>query len=298
MQIHRLLELIYILLHRKSISARELAEQLDVSRRTIYRYIDILGMAGIPIYTSRGKGGGISLLPDTVLNKGVLTDAEQNEILTALQGFASLQISDAHQVLNKLSNIFNKSANNWLEIDFSDWGGANDYFNDFKKAILERLIVSFDYYNAKGEKTFKRVEPVQLWFKSKNWYVRGFCVVKQEMRVYKLARVKNLVVTSEHFAQREQVVTDEADVASEGDKWTAIRLHVDKKMRYRIYDDFEESHIEEMADGSAVVTVTLPEDNWLYGFILSFGEYAQVLEPAHLRTIIRDKAAKISEKYL
>lgn len=268
MQINRLLELVYILLHRKSISAKELAEQLGVSRRTIYRDIDTLGLAGVPVYTEKGKGGGVKLLPD----------------------------SEAKQVLRQLSAMFNKTAKNWLQVDFSDWSGLNDYFNDFKTAILQRRIVEFDYYNSYGDKTFRQVEPIQLWFKSKSWYVRGFCLAKQDARVYKLSRVKNLTITNNHFPQR--ILPDTQEEAAQSYEEVLIKLRIWPEMKYRLFDDFNESDIEEQPDGSFILTVSLPEDNWVHGFVLSFGEYAEVIEPEHLRKTINDKAKKISERYL
>ena len=92
MQINRLFEIVYILFDRKTITARELADHFEVSQRTIYRDIDTLSISGIPIYTTKGKGGGISILPEFVLNKSVLTDAEQNEILSALQSLNALNV--------------------------------------------------------------------------------------------------------------------------------------------------------------------------------------------------------------
>ena len=299
MQINRLFEIIYILLHKKRVSARELAGQFGVSTRTIYRDIDTLSLAGIPVYTEKGKGGGISLLPDFVLNKSILSEQEQNEILAALHGLQSARPSEASQVLGKLSAVFNKTAANWLEVDFSDWSWANTSFDDFKAAILGRRIAEFDYFNRYGEKTFRRIEPVQLWFKSRAWYVRGFCLTKQDMRLYKLSRVKNLVVTDKHFAERD--LLDAPDASAENDGWkqpATIKLRIAPEMAYRAYDEFDEAMMEKQADGSFVVSITWTEDNWTYGFILSFGEYIEVLEPAHMREIIKDKAQKISEKYL
>ncbi|MCL1862373.1 MAG: HTH domain-containing protein [Defluviitaleaceae bacterium] len=154
MQIVRLLEIVYILLHRKIVPARVLAEQLGVSRRTIYRDIETLGMAGIPIYTEKGKGGGVSLLPNSVLNKSVLSEQEQNEILDALHGLSKMNVSETDKVLKKLSMMFNKTATKWLAVDFSDWSNANDYFNQFKTAILEKYVAEFDYYNKLQPKDF------------------------------------------------------------------------------------------------------------------------------------------------
>ena len=295
MQISRLLEMIYILMHGQCIPARELANKLGVSRRTIYRNIDVLSAAGIPVYTEKGKGGGVRFLPNSVLNKSILSEEEQNEILTALHGLSNLNNSEANHVLGKLSSIFNKTAVNWLEVDFSDWSYANNYFNDFKTAILERRIAEFDYYNRSGAKSFRRIEPIQLWFKSHSWYLKGFCLTKQDMRLYKLSRVKNLLVTDEHFSERSfPAIEDSSDVKI----GVTIKLRISPEMKYRVFDEFDEQVVEEQPDGSFIVTVSWEEDSWVYGFILSFGEYVEVLEPEHIRGVIRDKSIKISEKYL
>ncbi len=147
MQIHRLFEMVYILLDKKKITAGELAEHFGVSRRTICRDIDTLSTAGIPVYTEKGKGGGISLLPNFILNKSILSEGEQNEILSALYGLSSIKTDETNLILQKLSTIFSKTATNWMDVDFSGWSHENDFFNDFKTAILERRIIEFDYCN-------------------------------------------------------------------------------------------------------------------------------------------------------
>ena len=291
--------MIYILMHRKNVSAKELAEQLGVSRRTIYRDIDILSVAGIPIYTEKGKGGGIRLLPDSVLNKSILSEQEQNEILTALHGLSNIKSPDTSQVLSRLSTIFNKTVTNWLEVDFSDWSYANHYFNELKAAILEQRIVEFEYYNAYGDKTFRRIEPVQLWFKARSWYVKGFCLVKQGMRMYRLSRMKDLVLTDEYFETRDlsAMQDDETEVAPQRQQGTTIKLRIKGEMEYRIFDDFTEEMAIKQPDGSYIVTISWRLDNWVYGYILSFGEYIEVLEPECLREIIKSKGQKIYEIY-
>jgi len=99
MQSSRLFEIIYLLLNKKSMTAKELAERFDVSTRTIYRDVDVLSLAGIPVYTEKGKNGGISLLPDYVLNKSILSESEQEEILSALQSLSCIGNDDEGQVL-------------------------------------------------------------------------------------------------------------------------------------------------------------------------------------------------------
>ena len=299
MQINRLFEMIYILLHKKRVTAKELAEQFGVSTRTIYRDIDTLSLVGIPVYALKGKNGGISLLPDYVLDKSILSEKEQSEILAALYGFANISPDETDRVLRKLSTFFNKTATNWIEADFSDWSWANNYFNDFKTAILQRRIAEFDYYNRQGEKTFRRIEPMLLWFKSKSWYIRGFCLTKQDMRLYKLSRVKNLVVTGEHFEQRDfaDFNDDAAHEQHEEPAFFTVKLRIAPEMAYRVFDEFGESAVEKQPDGSFIATAIWSEDNWVYGFILSFGEYAEVLEPPHIRETLKNKVKNIYEKY-
>jgi predicted DNA-binding transcriptional regulator YafY len=301
MQMNRLFEIIYILMNKQSATAKELAERFGVSRRTIYRDVDTLSLTGIPIYTEKGKGGGISLLPDFVLNKSILSEQEQNEILSALQSLSNIKTAGADQVLQKLSTIFNKTAANWLEVDFSDWSFANgDAFNDFKTAILERLIVEFDYHSTYGEKTHRRIEPIQIWFKSKAWYIKGFCLTRQDIRLFKLTRVKNLAVTDEHFPERDLITAipnpgpDERQTRD-----VNLKLKIAPEMAYRVYDEFDEDHIERQSDGSFIVSATWLEDElWLYGAILSYGEYIEVLEPEYIRKIMNEKTQKILKKYL
>jgi len=301
MQTTRLFEIIYILLNKKIVTARELAEHFGVSRRTICRDIDTLSVAGIPIYTERGKGGGISLLPDFVLNKSILTEQEQNEILSALHGLSNIKTDDTKQVLQKLSTVFNKTTTNWLEVDYSGWTHENDYFNDFKTAILNRHIAEFEYYNSYGSKTFRRVQPIQLWFKGRYWYLRGFCLIKQGMRLYKLTRIKNLVITGETFSEECLLNPPDDPHLSQCNNQEpsdiTVKLRIEPEKAYRVYDDFYEHMVEKQPDGSFIVTVSWPEDHWLYAFILSFGRYVEVLEPKYLRDIIKNEAKAISKKY-
>jgi len=286
-------------MNKKSVPAREFAERFGVSTRTIYRDVDTLSLAGIPVYTEKGKGGGISLLPDFVLNKSILSEHEQREILAALHGLSNIKTSETSQVLKRLSVVFNKKAVNWMEADFSGWNHLDDFFNDFKVAIIERRIAEFDYYNTHGEKTFRRIEPVQLWFKFRAWYIRGFCLKKQDMRLYKMSRVKNLVITSEHFYERDthSELGDTEQAMPINLLFTTLKLYIAPEMSYRVFDEFDEDAVQQQADGSFIVDVSLPDDNWIMSFILSFGEHIEVLEPEHLRKALRDKAQKIANKY-
>ena len=299
MQSSRLFEIIYILLQKQRVTARELAERFEVSTRTIYRDIDTISFAGIPVYTEKGKGGGISLLPDFVLNKSILSEREQDEILPALQGLSQIQVESADHLLRKLSTVFNKTAAKWLEVDFTDWGFEREHlWKSIKSAILERRIAEFDYHSTYSEKTRRRVEPIQLWFKSKAWYLKAFDLEKMDMRTFKLTRIQDLTVTDELFSERDPVaVTQDRQLPGGHNPVITLRLCISNEMSYRVLDEFYSDIDEQTEEGSYIISMRLPEDNWVYSTILSFGEYIEVLEPPHIRDLIREKARKIAELY-
>lgn len=155
MQINnRLFEIVYILMQKKKITAKELANKFEVSTRTIYRDVEILSGANIPIYATKGKEGGLALLDDYVLNKAILSDEEQNQILFALQGMGKAVGEDKKDILDKLSTLFNKQINDWIKIDFSNWGKnaiQEKRFDMIKTAILNKKLIEFVYYNSNGE---------------------------------------------------------------------------------------------------------------------------------------------------
>lgn len=297
-QTNRLFDIIYILLNQKQTTAKELAERFGVSSRTIYRDVDTLSLSGIPVYTEKGKGGGIGLLPDFVLNKSLLNDREQNEILSALQGLSNIKTDETEQVLQKLYAVFNKTAVSWLEVDFTDWSfQGGEVFNGFKKAILEHRIAEFEYYSTYGEKTRRSVEPIQLWFKSKSWYLKAFCLTRQALRLFKLSRVRDLSVTDKNFSERNLLAESPNSGTEERQKQDiTLVLKIAPEMTYRVLDEFGEA--EKQPDGSFLVTVRWPEDEWVYGYLMSFGEYLEVMEPEHIREIIKNKLLKTAKKYL
>jgi len=296
MQINRLFEIIYILLDKKSVTAGELAQRFEVSTRTIYRDVDILSGSGVPIFMTKGKGGGIRLLDNFVMDRFVLSEQEQQEILSALQGLGAMNYPETEKVLLKLSSIFNKNSKNWIEVDFSGWSGDEEKWNTIKFAILNRKVITFVYYNRYGEKTIRQVMPLQLKFKEKNWYLKAFCMNKQSERTFKLSRIKALQITGEKF---EEIPEDAEDwPGSTGfNNIVTLRLKIDSSQAYRVYDEFEESQVEKEEDGNFIVTVSFMEDEWVYGFILSFGCFAKVLSPPHICGIIEERLIKTLNLY-
>ena len=298
MQINRLFEIVYILINKKSITAKELSEHFEVSQRTIYRDIDTLCECGIPIYTSKGKGGGIGLLDSFILNKSILSEDEQNEILCALKSLQATNYKDNNSVLSKLSNLFGTTNTNWIEIDFSGWNSnSEENFSLLKHAILNTKVVSFDYYSSYGEKTTRSVEPLQLWFKDKNWYLKAFCKLKESYRIFRLSRIKNLFISDETFIRKLPEIQLESRSLEKNHDIVNLKLNINSSQSYRVYDEFDYDQITVNDDNTFTVSASYPQGEWIYSYILSFGPDATVLEPEYVRNIIKGRLNKMINKY-
>ena len=294
MQVNRLFEIIYILLDKKVVTAKELAERFEVSQRTIYRDIETLSTAGIPVYMSKGKGGGISILPEFVLNKAVLTEEEKLEILSSIKAVNAVSFNDSDK---KLNNILGENDTDWMEVDFSNWGNAErekEIFNSLKSAILSKRIVSFDYMSGKGENIKREVYPLKLYFKGQSWYMYGYCKIRDDYRFFKLRRIKDLCISKETFNIKFLKNIMKKDNIYEG-KFIILKMRISSKMAYRVYDEFE--NFQELQDGSFIVEIKYPKGQWIFNYIYSFGEECEVLEPEEIRKEVKDKIKKMLLNY-
>lgn len=298
MQINRLFEIIYILLNNKTVTARQLADKFEVSARTIYRDIETLSSCGIPIYMNKGKGGGISLLDNFVLNKTTLTEKEKSEIMTSLQALKCVDGTTDATALRKLSTFLGRENTDWIEIDFSSWGNQTkeqETFNLLKSAVITRHTVRFSYSNVKGESTTREVNPIKLYFKSMARYLYGYCHKRNEYRMFKLSRINNVVMTESTFVP-------DADIPQfcENNSFTVklvdIKLRIDKRLAFRAYDEFAD--IEQLKNGDLIVKCAFPDEKWLVPYILSFGSSCEVLTPLELRQKVQEELIKTEKNYL
>ena len=264
--INRLLGIVYTLLNKETVTATTLAERYEVSVRTIYRDIEVLSQAGIPVYTRKGKNGGICLMEQFVLDKMLITQEEQQEILSALLSVEETKATEEKEILQKLGDFFKTEPVNWLSIDFSDWGdGQRLLYEDIKRAILMNKVLSFDYYGQNREMSRRIVEPIQLLFKEYTWYLRAYCRERKALRTFKLTRIRKMKVLEENFKIREEYFKREAansekhqDITNANVYAPLITLWIDKKETYRVYDRFSEADIEILKDGNFVVRVAYP----------------------------------------
>ncbi len=295
MQESRLFKILYHLLDKGQATAPELAERFEVSVRTIYRDIDALSGAGIPVYTEAGRNGGIHLLNDFVLDKAVLSEAEKQEILAALQSIHITRNMDGSRTLQKLSALFQLHSENWLEVDFSRWGNPgydNETFELLKSAVIRHRNVKLRYAGSYEEIRERTVQPYKLVYKAKAWYLQAFCTEKQDWRIFKLNRILELEVLEEGFSQ----LNPPGPIETFEGEYPKVTLRFPKEMSYRVYDEFDKAQIQRQENGDLVVSANMPEDPWLIGFLLSFGTRVDILSPSHLKEAVAEQAKLIYEK--
>lgn len=296
MKNNRLFGIIYLLLSKETMTANELSEYFEVSTRTIYRDIETLSELNIPIYMSKGKNGGIHLLHNYKLDKTLLTDQEQNQILFSLQGVNKLQIDQDH-IYEKLKNLFSKEEENWFEVDFSVWEDSEEHkklFESMKDAIINKKVITFSYFSSYGTKTERKVEPLKLCFKYNSWYLSAYDKNKEDYRFFKIMRMKNLKLLDETF---ERKIPPSISQTDHQEKKVKLVLQIDKSLSYRVYDEFDNEAITKLDSGDFLVTVEFPMSDWVYGYILSFGNHIKVLKPDHLKQEILEILKKSLDNY-
>lgn len=305
----RQLGIVYLLMNKKTVTAAELAEHYEVSARTIYRDMETLSMAGIPIYASKGRNGGISLTDRFVLNKLLVTKKEQQQILSALTSLDELGALKGAETINKLRALFQVESQNWVSIDFSDWSGTRQQvFEEIKQAIWDHKVISFDYYGRNGKTGNRTVEPLQVVFKDYTWYLKAFCRTRQAIRIFKLQRMNNVTVTNDNFdwdTEKNKQDEDQIDSFVHGtethqymeENLVKITLKIKASEAYRVYDLFYEDNMTVLPDGNFEVEIHCNVDDWIYGIILSFGATAEVVEPAFVRDEMIKRIRDMKKEY-
>lgn len=298
MKDNRLFRILYYILEKGKVTANELADKFEVSVRTIYRDIDSISSAGIPIYALQGKGGGIEIAEDFVLSKSLLSENEKQQIMSALQGLDNTTIQRENELLTKLSALFKMKNTSWIEVDFNNWQNNKMYektFDDIKSAILSKNIISFTYFSSNEKETDRSVKPVRLLFKSQDWYLYALCLLRNDFRYFKLSRIKNLEIHTEKFNDSFENVILKKEMPHENT--VHIKVKFDRKVAFRVYDEIN-GEITEDNDGNLYSEIEIPNDYNLYNYIFSFGDGAEVLEPKEIRMQIKEMINKMAEKYI
>lgn len=305
LKIDRLLSIIIYLLNHQKVKAQELADRFEVSLRTIYRDLDAIGQAGIPIVTFQGGAGGVAIMDGFKLDKSVLSRDEILSIITGLKGINSISSDMRTRLLiDKFSGISTESssisAGQELVIDLSPWNKYDQLgimIDEIKMAIHNRQNLDFLYITGQNI-TRRRVEPHVIVFKQSNWYLYAFCLLRQDFRLFKLKRIYELSLSDQIFTPREFSL----DKINWDDEPQYLQLEpvvvvFDPVLKYAVRDIFGPDNYEILDDGRIKVSFPGQGNDWLYGFLLSFGDKAEVLSPVEVRKSIKTMALNILAIY-
>ncbi|MBN2340829.1 MAG: YafY family transcriptional regulator [Deltaproteobacteria bacterium] len=306
MKIDRLLSIVLLLLKRKKITAPELAETFGVSVRTIYRDIDAIDAAGIPIVSSNGVGGGFEIMDTYSLERQLFSVDDLLSILSTLKGVGNaLGQANIQRTTQKVATLLPKvqanALSNELRIElkpFGDTGATQKTLERIQKALSERRCVRFTYLNSERQTSDREVEPMTLVFKGSAWYLFAFCTLKNDYRLFKISRIRNCVPQPRHFARRQKSYDE---FAAESDRRAEqslvhLALQFDSAARFWVEDTFFPNQITRRSKHHIHVAVSLPEGEWIYSWLLSFGGYVEVLSPKTVRQTLHDHAAALVKK--
>ena len=309
MKINRIITIIMILLQKEKISAKALADKFAVSLRTIYRDIEVIENASIPIITFRGSYGGISILKDYKINKGLFTKDDVIILLKGLNLLSSpiLNENEKSTTLEKIKCLLTQQEFNQvgddvgkLAIDLSPWFSKENINNKIaiiKMALQEQLLISFNYMKIKNEKVLRTVEPYKLLFKERQWYLQGYCLAKKDFRIFKLSNMSDINKTEIKFIRKSVPDMFAGFKSNMQQKIFKIKLLIDHSILERVLDYCTEKDIEKLNDAQYLVNFDFIDDDYSYGILMSFGSGCICLEPEHVRKEIIQRSEKLIQRY-
>ncbi|MFD2444031.1 helix-turn-helix transcriptional regulator [Bacillus sp. CGMCC 1.16607] len=307
MKTERLLAIIILLLQRKRITAKELAEQLEVSIRTIYRDIESINLAGIPIVSYQGNDGGYEILSSFMLQNQALNINDRNILISSLKGITSLfdDLKMDH-MLDTITSAQTKKSRDALSpviIDFSPWGLPNQHttlLTLLKKAIEQKREVHFYYVDSSGSVTERKVQPATIIVKAGIPYLYGYCLHREASRLFRVSRMKDAILTANQFQLLPELDLQAKSLEAcwrESSKMISLILIFQPKLGVLVEETFTPNQITILETGYIRVECQFPEGDWVTRFLLSFGNQVEIIEPEELKGRIREEAKKIIQMY-
>jgi predicted DNA-binding transcriptional regulator YafY len=308
MRIDRLLAIIILLLNRDKIKALDLARRFNVSVRTIYRDLEAIDLSGIPIVSFPGNNGGFGIMENYKLERRILSLNDMLAILNTLKSInVTLEDSSLDTAIDKITSLMPQEGFSQLHeyserfvIDILPLGfhrRQKEALKTIHNCILEQKLVRFIYRNMKGESISRVVEPMTLLFKGYAWYLFAFCHLRKDYRTFRLSRMDEVTAMAKTFSRRNKSYKDYSDFNIDKTELVPLLLKFQAKARVKVEDYFYEEDIKLKPDGSLLVSVSWPLDDWVISYLLSYGEDLEVIEPVFLRTILLNQAKKIQKIY-
>ena len=307
MKIERLLAITVMLLNRRRVTARELAEHFEVSVRTVYRDVETLNGAGIPVISTQGHEGGLTIPDNYKLSRQLLTFEDMLSLLTALKGInQTLQNGDIERIIDKIAALipeekeplYRTHADSFV-IDITPWGTVDNHRDKVQivhEAVSRSQLLGFAYTGANGRGSQRLVEPHTLLYKGFTWYLLAWCRMRRDFRLFRLSRMRGLQTLPEYFVRRPvPPLSQFFEQDSRPPVELVLKFH--PALRIKVEEHFASSQLRHATDGSLVATLTMPEDDWILSFLLSFGSDLEVLSPPRWREEIKKTCRAVKKIY-
>ena len=308
MKVDRLVSIVMLLLRKKRMGAQKLAKLFEVSPRTIYRDIDAINRAGIPVRSIPGVGGGFEIMESYKVDKSVFSTADLSAILMGLSNLPDIMHGD--ELTNALAKVESfiptdqakdiELKANQICIDLTPWMGNQDIRSNLeliRMALQKTQTISFSYTDHRSNQTTRTVEPYQLVLKNSHWYLHGYCRKRNALRLFKLSRMSNLQRHEETFEPLDHEkphleFDDQMEV-----KQTRIELRIHRAIMERVLDYCSLDRFLPDGDDHYLVDFPIVENDWSYDMLLGFGETCECLGPPHVRAALKRKAEALASLY-
>lgn len=314
MKLERLMTITILLLNRKRVQAQELADQLEVSLRTIYRDLDSLGQAGIPIVSYTGMDGGYEIMDSFRLDRQLLSFDELTALSTALRGLESTKAynhSNMDLLLSKVGAMVAQAEQGLtgegdrIHIDFTPWKNSEEdqsRYDLLRQAVNDRKLIRFKYTSRSGDEQEREVEPMSLVLKNYAWYLHGYCRLRDDYRIFKLTRIRNLGIQAGTFMRRTESPKQLNDIwkapeINEAEEGIPVVLQFKASAAVSVMDHFDEKDIERLPDGQLLVRTTYSSKRWLIRTVFHYMTDVIVLEPEYIAAKVRQTALDIAGHY-
>lgn len=300
MKIDRLIGILSELLQKEKVTAPELAKKFEVSRRTINRDIEALCMAGIPISTSQGIGGGISIMEGYRMDRTILTSKDMKMILAGLRSLDSVSGSHYYgQLMEKIKTGSSEyiSGSESILIDLSSWykDSLSPKIEMIQNAIEERRLLSFQYYAPNGD-SIRKIEPYFLIFKWSSWYVYGYCLLREDFRMFKLNRMDKIACNT-GFEKGRTVPFPDLSNENVFPSKIKVKAIFDSSMKWHLVEEFGKDSFLVQSDGNLLFEHEYSDGESLLSWMLSCGDKVTVLEPEYIRESLYNITSNIAKKY-
>jgi predicted DNA-binding transcriptional regulator YafY len=306
MKYRTMIKILLLLLSKRKTTAKEIAERFEISTRSAYRYLDELSMAGVPIYSERGRYGGICIADTYKLPVGFFTRAEYAAAINALKAM-TFQVDD-EDLLSALEKLERQVKNERQDmsvcgnilVDSSSWNGGHQFSEKMhlcEQAVNECRSIQIDYISREGEHSKRIVDPYVLIYKQNVWYLYAFCHTKKDFRTFKIGRIRSANLTESTFYKKEVKRADiPLSFTYSEEQLVSVTLSIDKSALPEVEDWLGVENIEPFGNNLRA-QLQLYNDGTLVNKILSFGKAVTVLEPANLKEQVKEAAMAVGKLY-